>query len=188
VRSPSGTKGTICLIAVCTLLNTVGAAGFLTLVPNSTVASGHFWNLVTFSLVEAGLLQAAVSITVLGTVGRVAEPLWGTGEFVKFLVLVNLFTGVCLWVDCYILFQGSGNEAYLLNPKMGCPPSPRSHCSDPPSRVCDASLQSQILTLPPSPPRFQASVGALLVAAKQLCGEQVAHIDPATPTLRQQQT
>ena len=98
------------------------------MVPNSTVASGHIWNLVTFALVEQGLLQAAVSAAVLGMVGRVAEPLWGTGEFVKFLVLVNLFTGICLWVDCYILFQGSGNEAYLLNPKMGCVPAVRTPC------------------------------------------------------------
>jgi len=136
---PIGTKVLIGLLVAGFALHMSTGASFLVLVPNSTVGAHlYLWNLVTFALVEQGLLQLVASAVCVGMVGRVAEPLWGTTEFVKFLVIVNLFAGVILWLNAFILFQGSGDEKHLLVQKSG----------------------------------FQAGVGALLVAAKQLCGEQ----------------
>lgn len=134
---PNGTKLIAALlVAAFTLHATVGAQ-FLVLVPNSTFHA-HPWNVVTFALVEQGLIQLVGSVLCVAVVGRVAEPLWGTIEFVKYLLLVNLCAGLSLWIYQFILFQGSGDEKHLLVNKSG----------------------------------FQAGVGALLVAAKQLCAEQ----------------
>merc|ERR1712046_126890 len=93
---------------------TVGAS-VLVLVPNSTLGQQmRVWNVLTYCLIEQGLLQLVTSMACVAMVGRVAEPLWGTAEFAKFLLVVNLCTGIVMWFNAIMLFQGGGNEKHLL--------------------------------------------------------------------------
>jgi len=136
---PHGCKLLVSALLVVFFLHVTVGTSTLALVPNSTIGPKmNIWNLITFSLVEQGFLQLTFSVVCIAAVGRIAEPLWGTAEFAKFLLIVNLIAGVAVWMNAILAFQGTGDEKDLLRERGG----------------------------------FQAGVGALLVAAKQLCGEQ----------------
>lgn len=64
-------------------------------------------------LVRAALVQMVLSLVTISTIGRIAEPMWGSAEFALFIGVVVLASGIASWITCYILFQNTGDAAHL---------------------------------------------------------------------------
>jgi hypothetical protein len=46
-------------------------------------------------------------------IGKTLEPIWGSKEFLKFIVLVNLFTGASTFASMIFLYFCTRNEDFL---------------------------------------------------------------------------
>jgi len=111
---PDVTKILLVLLACGAGFNIIGFGKYLMMVPNSTVGDFHIWTLVTYAFVEKGLVQMVLSLVTISTVGRIAEPMWGSAEFALFIGVVVLTSAIASWITCYILFQNTGDAAHLL--------------------------------------------------------------------------
>eukprot|EP00039_Didymoeca_costata_P025506 m.13642 g.13642 ORF g.13642 m.13642 type:complete len:357 (+) comp4890_c0_seq1:289-1359(+) len=79
----------------------------------------HIWTLATGGFVETNILLLVGDLVALAFAGGMFEPLWGTLEYAKFIVLVNVFTclGTALtYITLYALRQ---NLEFLFFPSGG---------------------------------------------------------------------
>ncbi|URE16153.1 serine threonine-protein kinase [Musa troglodytarum] len=71
------------------------------------------WNLITAGYVEQSILGVAISTVGLLLLGKWLEPLWGSKEFLKFIIVVNLLTSICVFVTAIALYYITRQESYL---------------------------------------------------------------------------
>lgn len=57
--------------------------------------------------------QVAISTVGLLLFGKWLEPLWGSKEFLKFIIVVNLLTSICVFVTAIALYYITRQESYL---------------------------------------------------------------------------
>lgn len=57
--------------------------------------------------------QVAISVVGLLFFGRLLEPLWGPREFLKFIIVVNFLTSICVFVTAIGLYYATREESYL---------------------------------------------------------------------------
>eukprot|EP01006_Ploeotia_vitrea_P009639 TRINITY_DN23352_c0_g1_i1.p1 TRINITY_DN23352_c0_g1~~TRINITY_DN23352_c0_g1_i1.p1 ORF type:complete len:333 (-),score=29.85 TRINITY_DN23352_c0_g1_i1:54-1052(-) len=113
---------------VCQLLFGIWLVGFFfqdvfidlfSLIPTQTF---HFliWNLFTYSLFETSVLSVLFNCLTILLIGRHLEPVWGAKEFVRFIVICTVSTGLLVlsiatflsffnenfWTDYYCGFIG----------------------------------------------------------------------------------
>lgn len=62
---------------------------------------------------DFSLLQAIVNVLAVLFIGKTLEPIWGSKEFLKFIVLVNLFTGASTFATMIFLYFCTMNEDFL---------------------------------------------------------------------------
>ncbi|EGC37228.1 hypothetical protein DICPUDRAFT_97329 [Dictyostelium purpureum] len=53
------------------------------------------WTLFTAGLYDTNFLNGIINIILLLYIGKHLEPIWGSKEFIKFIAIVNFFSGVC---------------------------------------------------------------------------------------------
>ncbi|CAD5175395.1 rhomboid-like protein 19 [Musa acuminata AAA Group] len=93
------------------------ALPYVALIPSSTIPFA--WNLITAGYIEQSLIGVAISTIGLLLFGKSLEPLWGSKEFLKFIIVVNLFTSVCVFVTAIALYYITRQESYLYTPFSG---------------------------------------------------------------------
>lgn len=77
------------------------------------------WNVFTAGLVETSILQAVFSAVGILMLARIIEPIWGSKEFLKFLGIVNLGSGLTALAVLYVCFvinsfkEGAGKVLYM---------------------------------------------------------------------------
>ncbi|URE16150.1 serine threonine-protein kinase [Musa troglodytarum] len=64
-------------------------------------------------------LKVAISTVGLLLLGKWLEPLWGSKEFLKFIIVVNLLTSICVFVTAIALYYITRQESYLYTPFSG---------------------------------------------------------------------
>ncbi|CAD5187195.1 unnamed protein product [Musa acuminata subsp. malaccensis] len=90
---------------------------YVVLIPSRTIPFA--WNLITAGYVEQSILGVAISTVGLLLFGRWLEPLWGSKEFLKFIIVVNLLTSICVFVTAIALYYITRQESYLYTAFSG---------------------------------------------------------------------
>lgn len=93
------------------------AATYLALIPARTIPFA--WNLITAGYIEQTLPGVIISIIGLLFFGKLLEPLWGPKEFLKFVIVVNFLTSICVFTTAIGLYYIRTEEAYLYTPLSG---------------------------------------------------------------------
>ncbi|EFA77344.1 peptidase S16 [Heterostelium album PN500] len=71
------------------------------------------WTLFTAGLYEIYLFSGIINIVFLLLLGKYLEPVWGSTEFLKFIMVVNVLSGVGTFFLFTFLFMFSGNPMFL---------------------------------------------------------------------------
>ncbi|XP_074591359.1 rhomboid-like protein 19 [Curcuma longa] len=90
---------------------------YVALIPSRTIPFA--WNLITAGYIEQSILGVAISTVGLLSFGKLLEPLWGSKEFLKFIIVVNLLTSICVFVTAIALYYITREESYLYTPFSG---------------------------------------------------------------------
>ncbi|CAN6471346.1 unnamed protein product [Victoria cruziana] len=93
------------------------AISYLALIPGWTIPFA--WNLVTAGYVEQSIVGLIISIVGLLFVGKLLEPIWGPREFLKFILVVNILTSICLFITMIALYYTTTQESFLYHPVSG---------------------------------------------------------------------
>ncbi|XP_010264708.1 PREDICTED: rhomboid-like protein 19 [Nelumbo nucifera] len=94
-----------------------GAVTYLALVPARTIPFA--WNLITAGYVEQSVFGVVIGTVGLLFIGKLLEPIWGSREFVKFIIIVNFLTYVCVFTTAIALYYITRQESYLYTPLSG---------------------------------------------------------------------
>jgi membrane associated rhomboid family serine protease len=87
-------------------------APVLALVPEKTVPC--VWNVVTSGFYEMNAISFAVDVLGVLYLGRLLEPIWGTAEFVRFVVVAQCAVGVSAFVTMYALYVCTRSQYFLF--------------------------------------------------------------------------
>ena len=114
-RMPPVTRGTLVLTVLGYLATLFPAlpVGLLTAVPDRIVPGGELWRLVTYPLVNVGIVSVLFSLLLLWSFGSELEPEWGSRSYALFLVLATLSGGI-LGVGAALLLGGAFGTGYGL--------------------------------------------------------------------------
>lgn len=93
------------------------ALDFIALVPGKTIPFA--WNLLSAGYLEQSIFTLIVSVLGILFGGKVLEPIWGSREFFKFVVLVNFWSLVSTFSLSIILYFATRQENYLYKPLSG---------------------------------------------------------------------
>uniref|UniRef100_A0A7S0RHA0 Transmembrane protein 115 n=1 Tax=Pyramimonas obovata TaxID=1411642 RepID=A0A7S0RHA0_9CHLO len=83
----------------------------LALIPDRTLPG--VWNLVTAGFFEMSLISVCFDTAALMLLGRTVEPIWGAGEFVKYIMVVNVGAGFATFMSMYTLYVITRDNFYL---------------------------------------------------------------------------
>jgi len=114
-RMPPVTRGTLVLTVLGYLATLFPAlpVGLLTAVPDRIAPGGELWRLVTYPLVNVGIVSVLFSLLLLWSFGSELEPEWGSRSYALFLVLATLSGGI-LGVGAALLLGGAFGTGYGL--------------------------------------------------------------------------
>ncbi|XP_058094427.1 rhomboid-like protein 19 [Magnolia sinica] len=93
------------------------AVSYLALIPATTIP--FVWTLITAGYIEQSLFGVAINIVGLLFIGKLLEPIWGSKEFFKFVVVVNFLTSVCILITAIALYYITRQERFLYTPLCG---------------------------------------------------------------------
>ncbi|XP_010253631.1 PREDICTED: rhomboid-like protein 19 [Nelumbo nucifera] len=93
------------------------AVTYLALIPARTIPFA--WNLITAGYVEQSVFGVVVGTVGLLFIGKLLEPIWGSREFFKFIIVVNFLTSVCIFITAIALYYITRQENYLYTPLSG---------------------------------------------------------------------
>eukprot|EP00250_Pteridium_aquilinum_P015019 c22331_g1_i1 orf=209-1162(+) len=93
------------------------AIDFIALVPGKTIPFA--WNLVTAGYLEQSIFTLIVSVLGILFGGKVLEPIWGSREFFKFVVLVNFWSLTSTFLLSITLYFATTQANYLYKPLSG---------------------------------------------------------------------
>uniref|UniRef100_A0A0D6R731 Peptidase S54 rhomboid domain-containing protein n=1 Tax=Araucaria cunninghamii TaxID=56994 RepID=A0A0D6R731_ARACU len=90
---------------------------YLALIPGKTIPFA--WNLITAGYLEQSVFGLVLSVIALLFSGKLLEPIWGSREFFKFIIVVNIFTSISVFVTTIFLYYVTRNESFLYTPLSG---------------------------------------------------------------------
>ena len=83
------------------------------LVPANTMSAHFFiWNVLTATFVESNIFGVITACGVTLLVGKQLEPLWGSKELLRFILVVALAGGATTFLLCLFLYAGSAGYLY----------------------------------------------------------------------------
>jgi membrane associated rhomboid family serine protease len=108
------TKAIATLLCFSYVVNLIlpGFASFLALVPEKTIPC--VWNVFTSGFYEMNIVGLVVDAVGVMYLGRLLEPIWGTTEFVNFVVIVQSCVGVAAFVTMYVLYVVTQSQFYIF--------------------------------------------------------------------------
>ena len=114
-RLPPVTRGTLVLTVLGYLATLFPAlpVALLTAVPDRIAPGGELWRLVTYPLVNVGIVSVLFSLLLLWSFGSELEPELGSRSYALFLVLATLSGGI-LGVGAALLLGGAFGTGYGL--------------------------------------------------------------------------
>ncbi len=114
-RIPPVTRATLVLstLGYLAALFPTLPVGLLTAVPDRIVPGGEVWRLVTYPLVNVGIISILFGLLLLWSFGSELEPEWGSRPYALFLVLATLSGGV-LGTGAALLLGGRFGAGYGL--------------------------------------------------------------------------
>lgn len=90
------------------------------LVPANTLMAHFFiWNVVTAPFVETSFFGVVVACAVTLLVGKQLEPLWGSKEMLRFILVVTLSTSGATFFTCIFLYASSQKLSFIYDPIHG---------------------------------------------------------------------
>ena len=90
------------------------------LVPANTLMAHVFiWNVLTAPFVETSFIGVAVACGVTLLVGKQLEPLWGSKEMLRFILVVTLSTSAATFLTCIFLYASSQQLHFIYDPIHG---------------------------------------------------------------------
>jgi len=72
------------------------------------------WNIVTSGFYESSLMIGVMDILLLLVSGKFLEPIWGSKEFMRFIVVVNAVSGLASFILMVIIYAIIRNEYVLF--------------------------------------------------------------------------
>mmetsp|Transcript_22583 Transcript_22583/g.27235 ORF Transcript_22583/g.27235 Transcript_22583/m.27235 type:complete len:308 (+) Transcript_22583:137-1060(+) len=93
------------------------AINYVALVPGKTLPC--VWNILTASFVETDLLMLIVNSLALLLLAKYLEPVWGSKEFLKFIVVVATTVGLWTFTFKVLVFVSTQSEDYLYGQFCG---------------------------------------------------------------------
>jgi membrane associated rhomboid family serine protease len=87
---------------------------FLALIPGYTISDIYVWNIFTAGFFDKYLLSSLFDSAILVIFGKYLEPIWGSKEFLKFILIINLLIGFSTFVVVIILYIIFRNEQLLF--------------------------------------------------------------------------
>ncbi|ERN15955.1 rhomboid-like protein 19 [Amborella trichopoda] len=93
------------------------ALSYVALIPAKTIPFA--WNLMTAGYIEQSIYGLVFNTLGLLFIGKLLEPIWGSREFLKFIIVVNFLTSVCAFVTTIALYYITTQERFLYTPLSG---------------------------------------------------------------------
>jgi len=90
---------------------------YIALVPGKTLPC--VWNVITAGYFETNIWMLLNNITCLLVLARYLEPVWGSKEFLKFVLVTNAFTGVITFAYMMTVYFATASEEYLYGKAFG---------------------------------------------------------------------
>mmetsp|Transcript_30521 Transcript_30521/g.58768 ORF Transcript_30521/g.58768 Transcript_30521/m.58768 type:complete len:312 (-) Transcript_30521:178-1113(-) len=90
---------------------------FLTLVPGKTLPC--VWNVVTAGYIETSFWMLLLNGCALLILARYLEPIWGSKEFLQFIVVINAAVGVLTFMHMMTVYFATSLESYLYGQANG---------------------------------------------------------------------
>ena len=84
----------------------------LALLPEKTVPC--VWNVLTSVFYAMNLVGAAIDVLGVLYLGRTLEPIWGAGELMHFVLVVQTSVGIASFVSMYVAYVLSSDQFYLF--------------------------------------------------------------------------
>jgi len=101
------------------LLGDENSTKFLALVPGYTISDIYVWNIVTAGFFNKFLLSSLFDSAILVIFGKNLEPIWGSKEFLKFIMIINLLIGASTFLVVIILYIILRDENLLFAEVFG---------------------------------------------------------------------
>jgi len=101
------------------LLGEENGIKFLALVPGYTISDIYFWNIFTAGFFDKYLLSSLFDSAILVLFGKYLEPIWGSKEFLKFILIINLLIGASTFLVVIILYMIFRDENLLFKEIYG---------------------------------------------------------------------
>jgi membrane associated rhomboid family serine protease len=100
---------TLSLFLVSSILRAVGAFSLVQFLGLSGggLLSGYLWQIITYPLIETQLLSFLFNALLIWFVGSEMEELWGKKLYLRFIILVTLFTGLFFTLIEFTFFFGT---------------------------------------------------------------------------------
>lgn len=76
------------------------------------------WTLVTSGFLELYFIQAFLNILTFILIGKRFEPFWGHKEFLKFILVVTIFSSILSFFTIFVLFVLIGDEWLWFNVQL----------------------------------------------------------------------
>jgi membrane associated rhomboid family serine protease len=90
------------------------------LVPANTLMAHFFiWNVLTAPFVETSFIGVVVACGVTLLVGKQLEPLWGSKEMLRFILVVTVSTSAATFFTCIFLYASSQQLHFIYDPIHG---------------------------------------------------------------------
>jgi hypothetical protein len=114
--APSSRALLICLLVLWTIGMAVpSSADVLALVPAYTFSVRHYvWNLATAGLFETSFVMALLNIGVAAVVCPVLERLWGSQQFIRFVLIINVACNTAILLLTVLSYSATYNERFLF--------------------------------------------------------------------------
>eukprot|EP00245_Coleochaete_scutata_P007092 TRINITY_DN2214_c0_g2_i1.p1 TRINITY_DN2214_c0_g2~~TRINITY_DN2214_c0_g2_i1.p1 ORF type:complete len:335 (-),score=59.00 TRINITY_DN2214_c0_g2_i1:148-1152(-) len=108
-----------CFIVGGSLIGMVASSSLdvLVLIPAKTIP--YAWTLITAGFVEQYMLGLIVNVVALLFIGRTLEPIWGSKEFLKFIIVVNFLVSTITFVVMITLYSVTLDSAFLYSKISG---------------------------------------------------------------------
>jgi len=112
---PRLTKGIAVLILLLFLAgNFFNVTPILALIPGTTFFSPYYvWNIITSGFFEVSAITLVINIVSILMFGKYLEPIWGSLEFLKFILAINFLSGIAVFLTMIFLYMPSQEEALL---------------------------------------------------------------------------
>eukprot|EP00002_Diphylleia_rotans_P007452 TRINITY_DN169_c0_g1_i7.p1 TRINITY_DN169_c0_g1~~TRINITY_DN169_c0_g1_i7.p1 ORF type:complete len:228 (+),score=39.39 TRINITY_DN169_c0_g1_i7:79-762(+) len=83
------------------------------LIPENFCTRYYFWNWFTAGFLEDSFLNVIFNGIGVVMIGKLLEPIWGSKEFLRFIIVTNILSGASTLATYSLLYLFTGNSAFM---------------------------------------------------------------------------